>query len=202
MKKWLASLLMVMFAIVPALGQTDHGYNFYGQFIGNSTGFGVGFDSRFAHSSKFGYSVGLAYTDITWDNYDVGYADGCARWINSKGLTIPLEVNAIFGKRASKFEIGIGLTAYLIHKDDSKSYSRWINNEYGVPFGEISSSSYKSGFRPNVSGSINLGYRLQRKSGFFMKLGLSLVFGDFDCSPFDGVWLLPNVCLGYTIPHF
>ncbi len=127
---------------------------------------------------------------------------GVIKDVDSKGVSIPLEINAIMGKRASKFEIGLGVTAYLVHRDETYEKSGFISaGGYDMVAG-WSISKYKSVFRPNIVGSINIGYRLQRKSGFFMKLGLSLLVGDLKCSPIDGVMALPNICLGYTIPHF
>lgn len=201
MKKRIITLLLAVFTIGSAFGQIDQGYNFYLQAFGNSTGLGVGFDTRFTPVSRFGYSVGLAYTDIEWDNDYTGVEpDRHDVW--SKGLVVPLEVNGIFGNRASKFEIGIGAAAYFIHREDSRRYEKTVFNDYGRPYGMIYSVSESSGFRVNVCGTLSLGYRLQRKSGFFMKLGLTFLIGDFSCSPIDGMIPLPNLCLGYTIPHF
>lgn len=99
-------------------GQSDHCCNLYGQFFGPSTGIGLGFDSRFKTGGILGYSVGLAFTDISWDDSN-GLDGSYSFWdVHSKGVSIPLEVNAIMGKPASKFEIGLGVTTYLVKRDE------------------------------------------------------------------------------------
>lgn len=202
MKRVILALFMIVIMVSYAFGQTDHGYNLYGQFFGNSTGLGIGLDSRFKPQGVLGYSAGVAFTNISWSDDDG--LDGCyrSRDVDSKGLVIPLEVNATMGKRASKFELGIGVTTYLIQRNEVYGNSEPILNDEGQIVGINHYNTHKKVFRPNVIGTLNIGYRLQRKSGFFMKLGVSLLIGDLKCSPIDGVVLLPNICLGCTIPHF
>lgn len=201
MKRILSSIFMVLAVVGAAFGQTDHGYNLYGQLFGTSTGIGVGFDSRFKTGGVLGYSVGMAFTSISYDDSDGKDGSYSYRDVDSKGISIPFEVNAIMGNRASKFEIGLGATAYLIHRDEM--YSRTIFYPVDDDFFDFKRlSDRKKVFRPNIIGTINIGYRLQRKSGFFMKVGLSFLIGDLKCSPLDGVVALPNLCFGYTIPHF
>ncbi|MCM1138906.1 MAG: hypothetical protein NC221_01935 [Duncaniella sp.] len=191
----------ILLAIVgTAFGQSDCGYSLFGQFLGNATGIGVGLDRRFKTGSSFGYSIGLAYTDMSWDNGD-GYDLGSSYWdVDSKGVSIPFEINAILGERASKFEIGLGATVYLIHRSETRRKS------IDIPTEETSVSNYysyhKKGIRPNIIGSLNIGYRLQRRNGFFMKIGLSFLAGDFDVSPIDYAIIIPNLCLGYTFPRY
>lgn len=198
MKKILLFAAMLFIMVDNAWGQsTGHGYNLYGQLFGNATGVGVGLDSRFKPGGVLGYSAGFAFTSISWDD-SYGISGGFESMdTDSKGIGIPLELNAILGNRASKFEIGVGMTAYFISRDET----RWTtlfkeNDDWDFDI------SHKKVFRPNIIGSLNIGYRLQRQSGFFMKLGVSVLVGDLKCSPIDGVVVLPNLCFGYTIPHF
>lgn len=211
MNRTVNAILIIAFLITSysGYGQTERGYNLYGQFLGSSTGVGLGFDSRFKAGGILGYSAGIGFTSISWDNSDGGdMVDNPGIWyssldVDSKGLVIPLEVNAIMGKRASKFEIGLGATAYLVKREEWHYKTAFFPPE--VEDGEWDYqdlSTRKKVFRPNIIGTINMGYRLQRKSGFFMKLGVSILVGDLKCSPIDGVVVLPNICLGYTIPHF
>lgn len=193
MKRGITLFAFLLVMVGSVFGQSDHGYNLYGQFFGTSTGIGVGLDSRFKAGGILGYSLGVAFTDISWGTDDG--LDGCYASYDaeSRGISIPLEINVILGKRASKFEIGFGMTTYLVNRDE---------RHYKTIFFPSEEDARKKVFRPNITGTINIGYRLQRKSGFFMKVGLSLLIGDLKCSPIDGVVALPNICLGYTIPHF
>lgn len=165
--------------------------NVFAEFFGPSFGIGVGFDSRFRQGSYFGYRVGLAFTDGSSDGgYDNYYRD-----IHFNGITIPLEVNAIFGNGKSKFEIGVGITPAILKRRDMKYIHPWN-------WDEDEQVIYKHGTKLNVIGTLNIGYRYQRESGFFMRIGLTGIIGDWDCSPVDGVWLLPNLSLGYTIKNW
>ena len=192
--------MMLIFASGAMSAQENHGYNIYGQFFGSSTGVGVGIDSRFKTGGILGYSAGIGFTDMSMDNGARGFGEYID--VDSKGLSIPVEINAIMGKRASKFEVGLGFTAYLIKRKEFHEIEELIPVD-GPEGYEYRYDTYrKNVFRPNILGTLNFGYRLQRKSGFFMKIGLSILIGDFKCSPVDGIIALPNICLGYTIPHF
>lgn len=167
--------------------------NLFVEFFGPSLGIGIGYDQRFKPNSAFGFRAGIAFTNGSandsgyWDPYvsNDGYSS-----IDFKGVTLPLEVNAILGKRASKFELGIGATPCILDRYEIKYDSQ----------GHIhSASDIKDGVRLNIFGTMNIGYRLQRKSGFFLRAGLTFLVGDIDCSPFDGLLCMPNISLGYTI---
>ncbi len=109
--------------------------------------------------------------------------------VDFKGVTFPLEVNAIMGKRASKFELGLGATPCILNRYEERHiYSNYTYNVYN-----------KEGIKLNFFGTLNIGYRLQRKSGFFLRAGMTFVIGDLKCSPMDGIFLIPNLSLGYTI---
>lgn len=101
-----------------------------------------------------------------------------------------LEVNVITGKRASKFEIGVGATPCILHRHEVKYRESYIDG---------SVKEVKDGSRINIFGTLNIGYRLQRKSGFFLRAGLTYLVGDIKYSPFDGAYIIPNVSLGFTI---
>lgn len=202
MKRIIISLTALIVMVGTAFGQSEHGYNLYGQFFGLSTGIGLGFDSRFKTGGILGYSAGLTFTDVSWDNSDGQDGSFASLDVHSKGISIPLEINAIMGNRASKFEIGLGFTTYLIKRNELHYKTVFFPAEEEGVWDFKNYSTRKQVFRPNIIGSLNIGYRLQRKSGFFMKLGLSILIGDLKCSPIDGVVALPNICLGYTIPHF
>lgn len=166
--------------------------NIFIELGGPSLGVGIGYDQRFKPISVFGFRAGLSFTSGSWD--DTGwfgaYDGGAYTDIDFKGITIPLEVNAIMGKRASKFELGIGATPCILHRHEVK-YGEWCPDN--------SEANVKDRTRINIFGTLNIGYRLQRKSGFFLRAGLTFLIGDIKCSPMDGLLLIPNISLGYTI---
>lgn len=166
--------------------------NLFIEFGGASFGVGIGYDQRFRPNSVFGFRAGLAFTSGTWD--DAGWwgaYDGDAYTsVNFKGITLPLEVNAIMGKRASKFELGLGVTPCILDRYEEQHWG-WHP--------EHSGNDVREGVKLNILGTINVGYRLQRKSGFFLRVGMTYLIGDLKCSPIDGVFVMPNLSIGYTI---
>lgn len=126
MKRGITLLAFLLVMAGSVFGQTDHGYNLYGQFLGTSTGIGVGLDSRFKAGGILGYSLGLAFTDISWSRDDG--LDGCYASYDaeSRGISIPFEINAIWGKRASKFEIGFGMTTIRWERLCPIRYRMWL----------------------------------------------------------------------------
>lgn len=161
--------------------------NLFVEFGGPSFGVGIGYDQRFKPNSVFGFRAGLSFTNGSFDDSGWwGSYDGCSHEIDFSGVTLPLEANAIMGKRASKFELGIGATPCILKRTDT-NYLNW--HHYTI----------KQGVRLNIFGTLNIGYRLQRKSGFFLRAGFTFLIGDLKCSPFDGLLLIPNLSLGYTI---
>ena len=164
--------------------------NLFAEFYGPSLGIGIGYDQRFKPNSIFGFSAGLAFTNGSCDDdgWFGAYDGGKHTYIEFKGITLPIEANAIMGKRASKFELGIGATPCIFDRYERR-YQGWYHETI----------SEKKGVRLNIFGTLNIGYRLQRKSGFFLRAGLTFLIGDIKCSPFDGLLCLPNLSLGYTI---
>lgn len=154
-------------------------HNLFGELLGPSFGIGIGFDSRFRNGTPFGYRVGISHTAGSYDDYDQS--------LDFKGVCFPLEINAIFGERKSKFEIGVGVTPSILHRE----YTAWFRID----------DNTTRGIKLNILGTINIGYRYQRERGFFLRTGLTIYVGDLKCSPFDGLWILPNISLGYTLKY-
>lgn len=171
---------------------SDHAIsrNLFVQYAGPSLGIGVGYDQRFKPNSVFGFSAGIAFTNGSNDDdgWFGAYDGGKHTYIEFKGITLPWEVNAIMGKRASKFELGIGATPCILDRYELK-YQGWHQDKI----------SERKGLRLNIFGTLSIGYRLQRKSGFFLRAGLTFIMGGIECSPFDGLLAMPNLSLGYTI---
>lgn len=164
--------------------------NLFVELFGPSLGIGIGYDQRFKPNSAFGFRAGLSYTNGSSDDdgWFGAYDGGPHTYIEFKGVTLPLEANAIMGKRASKFELGLGATPCILNRYEEK-YKGWHHTTVSV----------KKGVKLNIFGTMNIGYRLQRKSGFFLRTGLSFLIGDIKCSPFDGLFCMPYLSLGYTI---
>ena len=164
--------------------------NIFVELGGPSYGIGIGYDQRFKPNSVFGFRAGLAY--INGSDNDNGwfgaYDPDKHTYIEFKGITLPLEINAIMGKRASKFELGLGATPCILDRYESK-YRRFPEE----------TTIITKGIRLNIFGTINIGYRLQRKSGFFLRTGLTLLIGDIEYSPFGNRISILNLSLGYTI---
>lgn len=168
--------------------------NIYAEFFGPSFGVGIGYDSRFRPGSVLGYSVGLAFTSGSF-NYDAGMRD-----LDFKGVCVPLQVNAVLGGGKSKFEVGLGVTPSILSRDEWKFSYFWEWDEDGEMI-SAPESSYRHVTRPNILGTINMAYRYQRETGFFLRVGLTAFIGGWRCSPVDGVLLLPCLSLGYTIRY-
>ncbi len=153
----------------------------------------LGYDQRFRPGTAFGFRAGFSIISGSGDNggwFGAPYEGDVYRYVEFKGVTLPLEVNAIMGNRASKFELGLGVTPCILDRHYRKYYEA-----YDKP----TIVKETNGVRLNVFWTFNVGYRLQRKSGFFLRTGLTFGGGDIKFSPFDGTLLIPYLSLGYTI---
>lgn len=206
------SLLLIFFNAIPASASEaadaspeccndycsqpapEQGYcrNLFVEFGGPSFIVGLGFDSRFKPGSVFGYRVGLSFLNGTYTDTHTS--------LDFKGVTVPLEVNAILGKRKSKFEIGIGAIPSILDRHQWNTSYMWVPVDGGWGYHPVDKIVEEEGTHVNIMGLMNIGYRYQRQSGFFMRVGLTLMLGDLSCSPFDGVMVLPNIAFGYTLP--
>ena len=158
--------------------------NLFVEFGGPSFGIGIGYDQRFKPESALGFRAGIAFTNGSaengsWSKPNIGLNEHIE--VDFKGVTLPFEFNGILGNRASKFELGIGATPCILERTE------WQNH------------SFKEGVKLNIFGTLNIGYRLQRKSGFFLRAGLTFLLGNIKCSPMDGLICSPYLSLGYTI---
>ena len=159
--------------------------NIFVEFGGPSFGIGIGYDQRFNPNSALGFRAGIGFTNGSaengsWSKPNIGLFKHIQ--VDFKGVTLPLEVNGILGNRASKFELGVGATPCILERTE------WQNNTFT-----------KEGVTLNIFGTLNLGYRLQRKSGFFLRAGITFLLGNIKCSPMDGLFFIPNLSLGYTL---
>lgn len=164
--------------------------NLFFELGGTSATIGLGYDQRFKPNSPFGFRAGLSFISGSKDNsgWFGAYDGGAYTRIDYKGVTFPLEVNAIMGRRASKFELGVGAVPFILHRYETTHWG-W-NSEH---------NEIKDVVRLNIFGAINIGYRLQRKRGFFLRTGLSFFIREKRSSPLDLIIFLPYLAIGYTI---
>lgn len=167
-----------------AAGGRSH--NVYLNLFESSNYINVSYDTRFGNSEVMGWRVGLGYSTCYVGDY---------YFKHRPGISLPLGVNALFGHRASKFELGLGvcpgLYAFRQSKyvyDQGPDYDYSYYEDYG-----------KTKWRGACTFSLDLGYRLQRRSGFGLRVGFSP-----SVSVWNSVWRLqimsfiPYIGLGYT----
>lgn len=131
----------------------------YLEFLGASNGIGVGYDARFNKGGSFGWGwrTGLGFGYSNSNITAVGVSDsGYDFYDQSFRLAVPLEINYLFGKRASKFDLGAGA---ILCTDRYTS---------------------KTGADPkNVTGVIpylSSGYRLVTEKGFVLRAGFLTLY--------------------------
>ena len=114
------------------------------EFLGPHQGCGINYDSRFKGDEGAGYRVGLSYAFL-FPGQDQ----------ETHGVSIPLELNYLFGNKLLKFELGFGTTAGYYHKRDYAKQPEEITNKIGfIPF-------------------LNAGIRVQPKRGLTLRLGIT-----------------------------
>ncbi len=114
------------------------------EFLGPHQGYGINYDSRFKGNTGAGYRVGLSYAYI-FPGQDQ----------ETHGVSIPLELNYLFGSKLLKFELGGGSTVGYYHNRDYAKAPEEITNKFGfIPF-------------------LNAGLRLQPKRGLTLRLGIT-----------------------------
>ena len=163
--------------------------NIYAEFFGPSNIFGISFDSRFSPGTPLGYRVGLS----------MGIGGSIFHFDSNKNrfaIGIPIEVNGIFGKQNSKFEVGLGANIGLLTRRWDKVIVENAINDNSNPY--HTDKSIRSYFYYYMFG--NIGYRLQKENGFMFRVGITPTF------VFDGTkhlrlspFVMPYVSFGYTL---
>lgn len=160
--------------------------NIFVEIGGVSNVIGLAYDSRIRRGSPFGFRAGISFT--SGDDNDFGIPTD---HIDS-AVTFPLAFNCILGRRASKFETALGF--------NPGAYS-CTEVEWGSGGSHRRAASYRerhfTTFGYNCFADI--GYRLQRRSGFFFRAGLNVDFsfgGNHSVSRDPHGWLYLG--FGYT----
>ena len=142
---------------------------------------GVSFDSRFKGNHGFGVNVGLAYA----------YGMGTLNNYTVNGISIPLEINYLLGRKSSHLVLGLGMTNG-VYKYSGDSIIIGVSDESAdiKPTREnVTAWGY------NFFGDI--GYRFQREKGFTFGAGLKPSC-TFDNGKVNARWLLPYLSLGIS----
>jgi len=80
---------------------------------GNGIGKSINFDSRFSNARNgLGLRVGIGATEIDYDS-------DSENQLTYDALTIPAEINYLFGKRRHSLEAGVGFTTILEQNDSN-----------------------------------------------------------------------------------
>ena len=140
----------------------------YLEFLGASNGIGVGYDARFNKDGSFGWGwrtgLGFGYSQTNMMSFDVrnggfGVTDSGLHIHNydqSFRLAVPLEINYLFGKRASKFDLGAGA---ILCAD------RYTSKTGAKPHNEMGAIPY-----------LSTGYRLVTEKGFVLRAGFLTLY--------------------------
>lgn len=162
--------------------------NVYIDFFGNSNVVSVNYDSRFGRSAVFGWRAGVGFSQSGFYHQN--------RYsflpVYRSGVSLPIGVNALFGKHTSKFEIGAVITPSLAAYRESVSE----HNENG---GHITYDIGPTIWRKTCAFSLDLGYRLQRENGFLFRAGISPCLDvNKTCVSIHMLSFLPYLSFGYT----
>lgn len=137
----------------------------------------IKYDTRFRNNPKFGWSVGIGASVRSYKDF-----------FDCSGVSVPVGINTLFGKRASKFELG-----FLI---DTGYYSYQSRHQIGC-------HQYVYGRKQrdvSLAFGFDIGYRLQRKNGFCFRFGLSPMVGLYHSGIHgEPMSLFPYIGLGYTL---
>ncbi|MBQ7422872.1 MAG: hypothetical protein IJV27_12140 [Prevotella sp.] len=154
----------------------------YAEAFGASTMVGVNYDSRFKGNKGWGYRVGLSYA---YSRHTFFLSD------TIKGVAVPLEINYLFGKRKSKFELGAGVS--LGYYKENYDYIEFTHED-GI-YAKTTPKSRKS-FGYFVF--FDIGYRFQPIKGFDFRVGITPSFNFGDKRGITRAWGLPYLSFGYA----
>lgn len=184
-------LIIIGFAIIDFSIKAENANrynNIFVDFFGNSNLVSVNYDSRFGRNAVFGWRAGVGFSRSGF-YYQNRYS---FLPVYRSGISLPIGVNALFGKHTSKFEIGAVITPSLAAYRESVSE----HNENG---GHITYDIGPTIWRKTCAFSLDLGYRLQRENGFLFRAGISPCLDvNKTCISIHMLSFLPYLSFGYT----
>ena len=191
MNNKLIILAAIILAALSAAGQEtvepqaepDHSLSL--ELFGAHSTIGINYDRRFKGNDGLGFRVGLGY-GYSESSYFMGLSH------NIYGIAVPLEINYLLGKGRHKLELGFGASLGYYHE------TYYLDQAF-VPVGM---NQYNYTLKHNSFGYFmygNIGYRLQTRRGFQLRVGLtpSVRFGDKYCLQRD--WFYPYVSFGWRL---
>ncbi len=116
MRKTIIVFIVALLVNGYAKAQTQRSINF--ELWGVYNLVGASFDSRFNETSKFGYKIGIGYgyeqenEKGTFRTAPVGYLRGIPL---NHVISAPLNIYYLFGRNRHFFELGAGVTPYLMN---------------------------------------------------------------------------------------
>ncbi len=151
-------LFLLLAFSVATLGLSAQQRAVYAEVNGASNRLSVNFDSRLSAKSKWGYNVGLGYSNNLIDNSNLS---------KQRFFSLPLRMYYLFGKKNHSFETSIGVVPGFYSARETYAYtSNGLNqtskagiNDYTVFLNYL---------------TCNLGYRYQNHNGFILRAGLAL----------------------------
>lgn len=140
----------------------------YLEFLGPSNFLGLSYDSRIRPESSWGYRIGVGYYYEKSSLFTSQYSNF--------GLSAPIEVNYLLGKRRHKLEVGLGVNLG-IYSDKTFYY---INSVDSQDLNMQQTTGYTRQTKFGYYFYSNIGYRYQAKKGFLFRTGISpsFNFGD------------------------
>ena len=194
--KWVAALALMLAASTMTAQETEETHpspyqSLSLELFGAHNTVGINYDRRLSGDHGWGFRVGVGY----------GYSERISILVGSytysiHGVAAPLEINYLLGKGCHKLELGFGASLgfyweKLYAKDVYIPYG--YSNDYGT---------YDIRYKSRTFGYFmfgNVGYRLQTKRGFQLRVGItpSINFGDRYCVQRD--WFYPYVSFGWRL---
>lgn len=144
--KYCIVLLFVLFSITVSAQRKQ---DFFMEAFGASTTFGIHYDSRFSENTNWGGRIGLAYT---YSNSSDFFDDNPSK---TTGVTIPVAVNYLIGKRKHFAEVGAGIS-FGWYK------CTYINQHYEMEQ-DVNADFF----------FLDLGYRFQPAKGLMIRAGIN-----------------------------
>ena len=168
--------------------------NIYGEVFGPSGWISAYYEQRFYPGCKFGFRVGIGYSEPT----DHPGSAGKQVETDLFGVIAPLGLNFITGRDRHKFEAGVNFSPgfFRYHRVDR---GKTVYAKY--PGGASLQPSWqkREGTTFNMNCAINIGYRYQLPAGFMFRIGWApalIGIGRYHCISIES-WY-PYISFGYT----